>query len=243
MDHSPSLLDLVQRHLSPEQYAALHWEGSFRDYLALVERNPAVARNAWQRLLDMIEYHGYEQAARRGGPPRWKIFDDPFERGRDAVFGLDEQLNQLVQVFRAGAQALGPEKRVILLHGPVGSAKSTIARLLKRGLEAYSATDAGALYTFSWHLDGEVVPSPMNQDPLLLIPLEARAEVERRLNKNGKRGYRLELNGELDPVSRYHFRALSEKYKGDWSRVVEHVRVRRLLLSEKDRVEIGRAHV
>jgi serine protein kinase len=239
MGHPQSLLDVVQRHVSSEHYAALHWEGSFKDYLALAERNPAVARNAWQRLLDMIEFHGYEQPARRGGVPRWKIFDDPFDRGRDAVFGLDEPLNQLVQVFRAGAQMLGPEKRVILLHGPVGSAKSTIARLLKRGLEAYSATEAGALYTFSWHIDGEVVPSPMNQEPLLLIPGEARAEVERRLSRNLKRGYRIELSGELDPVSRYHYRELLARYKGEWSRVVDHVRVRRLILSEKDRIGIG----
>ena len=46
MDHSQSLLDAVQRNVSSEQYAALHWEGSFRDYAVLAERNPAVARNA-----------------------------------------------------------------------------------------------------------------------------------------------------------------------------------------------------
>jgi len=239
MDHPQSLLDTIQQHVSSEQYAALHWEGTFREYVALAEANPAVARNAWQRLLDMIEFHGYEQAPRRGAAPRWKLFDDPFDRGRDAVFGLDEQLNQLVQVFRAGAQGLGPEKRVILLHGPVGSAKSTIVRLLKRGLEAYSSTDAGAMYTFSWHVDDEVVSSPMNQDPLLLIPPSARAEVERKLNRAHKRAYRIELAGELDPVSRFYFRILMERYKGDWSRVIEHVRVRRMVLSEKDRVGIG----
>ena len=224
MDHPQSLLEAVQRHVSAEHYAAVHWEGSFRDYLALAERNPAVARNAWQRLLDMIEFHGYEQAAKRGAAPRWKLFDDPFTHGRDAVFGLDEQLNQLVQIFRAGAQGLGPEKRVILL---------------KRGLEAYSSMDAGALYTFSWHVDDEVVPSPMNQEPLLLVPAEARAELERRLNKNLKRTYRLELGGELDPVSRFYFRSLLERYKGEWARVIEHVRVRRFVLSEKDRVGLG----
>ena len=39
---------------------------------------------------------------------------------------------------------------MLLLHGPVGSSKSTIARLLKKGLERYSATDDGALYTLGW---------------------------------------------------------------------------------------------
>ena len=53
--------------------------------------------------------------------------------------------------FQVGCvQGLGTDKRILLLHGPVGSAKSTIARLLKKGLEHYSRTDAGALYTFAW---------------------------------------------------------------------------------------------
>jgi serine protein kinase len=165
---------VVEEHLDAEQFSSLHWEGSLQDYLDVAQHNPAVCRNAWQRLLDMVEYHGCESPTQRGAPPRWKLFDDPFNRGRDAVFGLDEPLNQLVQIFRAGAQGLGPEKRVILLHGPVGSAKSTIARLLKRGLEAYSLTEEGAIYTFTWNVDGEVVESPMHQDPMLLVPVEAR---------------------------------------------------------------------
>ena len=57
---------------------------------------------------------------------------------------------RLVHVLKAAAEGYGPEKRVILLHGPVGSSKSTIARLLKKGLEHYSRTTDGALYTFDW---------------------------------------------------------------------------------------------
>ena len=81
MDHPQSLLDAVQRHVSSEHYATLRWEGSFRDYVTLAERNPAVARNAWQRLLDMIEFHGYEQAPKRGAAPRWKLLTIPSVTG------------------------------------------------------------------------------------------------------------------------------------------------------------------
>ena len=55
-----------------------------------------------------------------------------------------------MNVLKSAAQGYGPEKRVILLHGPVGSSKSTIARLLKKGIEDYSRTPDGALYTFDW---------------------------------------------------------------------------------------------
>src|SRR5688572_25146206 len=238
-DANSPILDLVDRELAAERFARLNWEGSFRDYLEIAESSPAVARNAWQRLLDMIESHGSVKPERRGAARRWRIFDDPFGEGEDAVYGLDEPLAQLVQTIRAGARGLGPERRVLLLHGPVGSSKSTIARLLKRGLEEYSKTDDGALYTFGWEIDGERTPSPMNQEPLLLIPSEARRAVEERLNKRLKREYRISIQGELDPVSRFFFQNLMVRHSGDWTKVVEHVHVRRLVLSEKDRVGIG----
>ena len=54
----------------------------------------------------------------------------------------------------------GGDRRILLLHGPVGSSKSTIVRLMKKGLEAYSRTTEGALYTYSWLLeDGEEAPA------------------------------------------------------------------------------------
>ncbi|MEX1026099.1 MAG: serine protein kinase [Planctomycetota bacterium] len=234
-----SLYQLLARHTSPSEHARLHWEGSFEDYLALVEEDPKLARNAWQRLVDMIESHGWTASRERGVTRRWNLFDDPFDRGRDAVFGLDAPLNQLVQTIRAGAQGLGPEKRVILLHGPVGAAKSTIVRILKRGLEQYSTQEAGALYSFIWHVDDEEIPSPMNQDPLLLVPVGARRDLEDRLNERLDKPYRIEVAGELDPVSRYYYRELLARYDGDWTRVLEHVRIRRMTLSEKDRRGIG----
>ncbi len=238
MSEAPrTFLDQVVSRLSEKDHRALTWEGTFEEYTALVEERPQIARNAWQRLLDMIESHGSVRSDKTG-VRRWRIFDDPFSDGSDAVYGLDEPLARLVQTIRAGARGLGPERRVILLHGPVGSSKSTIARMLKRGLEEYSRTEEGALYTFSWVIDGEVIPSPMNQEPLLLIPRDARGAIEERLNKGLRRDYRIALEGELDPVGRFYFRALMDRYAGDWRKVVSHVRVRRMVLSEKDRCGI-----
>src|SRR6186713_3249891 len=105
--HDSPLLDLVRGQVAPERFAELSWQGTFAEYLAIVERNPAVARNAWQRLLDMIEAHGFlrvERRDHRAALRRWKLFDDPFSEGNDAVYGLDEPLAQLVQTIRAGAR-------------------------------------------------------------------------------------------------------------------------------------------
>src|SRR5213078_934781 len=83
---------------------------------------------------------------------RYHFFADPIDGGSDAIFGLERPLTQLVDFFKSAAQGYGTEKRILLLHGPVGSSKSTIARLLKKGIESYSKTEAGKLYTFSWRL-------------------------------------------------------------------------------------------
>ncbi len=238
-DSNASLYDLLQDNREQEQHRDLNWEGSLRDFLDRVGADPGLARNAWQRLIDMIESHGFVDAEPRGGVRRWRIFDDPFTQGQDAVYGLDEPLAQLVNVFRAGARALGPERRIVLLHGPVGSSKSTISRLLKKGLEQYTRTDAGSIYTFSWDIDGERIPSPMNQSPLLLVPEGLRSSFEERLNAKNRREYRLRIDGELDPVSRFYYDTLMKRYEGDFERVLEHVRVRRFVFSEKDRVGIG----
>jgi serine protein kinase len=151
-------------------------------------------------------------------------------------------LMKLVNVFKSAALGYGTEKRVILLHGPVGSSKSTIARSIKHGAERYSRTPQGALYTYSWLPDGEVVkentPSPMNEEPLKLIPKEWRDKIFPDLCPRDS-GFTIPELGELNPSCRFIFRQLMNKYQGDFTKVMKQIRVRRLLLSEKDRVGIG----
>jgi serine protein kinase len=237
-DESTPLFDLVCNSQNEGQHARLSWTGSLEEYFRLLERNPRPARNAWQRLLDMIESHGSETPTGKSYVT-WNLFKDPLGCGRDAVEGLEKPLAELVNMIRAGARHLGPERRIMLLHGPVGSAKSTIARLLKRGLEAYTQTEEGALYTFSWNVDGEVIPSATHQDPLLLIPGAQRAGVAQRLSLSLGAEYELRIEGELDPVSRFWLKKLMDRYEGDWVKVMGHIQVQRLVFSEADRIGIG----
>src|SRR3954466_2656516 len=132
-------------------YRDLSWEGSFEDYLDIICKRPQVTRNAFQRVYDMIISYGTEEYIdNKKKLVRYNFFKDEIDGGKDAIFGLDIPLMRLVHVLRAASEGFGPEKRVILLHGPVGSSKSTIARLLKKGLEHYSRTTDGSLYSFDW---------------------------------------------------------------------------------------------
>ena len=70
---------------------------------------------------------------------RYNFFKDEQNGGANAIFGLDIPLMRLVHVLKAASEGYGPEKRVILLMARSGSSKSTIARLLKLGVEAVLA--------------------------------------------------------------------------------------------------------
>jgi serine protein kinase len=237
-----NVISLIGELQDTEGFQEQYWEGSLEEYLDIVQQNPTVARSAYQRLYDMILSYGTEGYTRnREAIVHFKFFDDPFDSGRDAIYGLDKPLMQLVQIFESAARRYGTEKRVLLLHGPVGSAKSTIVRLLKKGLEAYSKTEEGALYTLTWVNipDEERLDCPMHEDPLHMIPLEFRSTVLARLNEGRPPDEHVTMEGELCPSCRFVYRQLMEQYKGDWTQVANHVRVRRLILSEKDRVGIG----
>ncbi len=245
MVNKQSILDLVEKRLDTESFKHEHWEGTFDQYLDLVTKNPRVARNAFQRIYDMIMLYGSERYTKfRQDMVRYKFFSDPIGNGDDAIFGLERPLMQLVDFFKSAAQGYGTERRILLLHGPVGSAKSTICRLLKKGLEHYSRTDEGAMYSFAWKLpreDGEfdLVECPMHEEPLKLIPKDVRRDVLALINENLPPEQRVIVEGDLDPFCRRTYAELLKQYNGDWKKVMDHVVVKRLILSEKDRKGIG----
>ena len=235
------IISLVAERQDLERFRKKNWEGTFEEYLDMVRVNPRLTRNAFERVYDMILSYGTETyEEHREKHTRYRFFSDPDDGGRDAVFGLDASLNLLVNAFKSAAQGYGIEKRVLLLHGPVGSSKSTIARLLKKGLERYSALDEGAMYTLGWSVDGNVQWCPMNEEPLHLVPERFREEVASNLNADpAATDNQVRIHGELCPFCRYVYTDLRKRYGGDWSRVVQDVRVKRLILSEKDRIGIG----
>lgn len=236
------VLGLIREKQDLTTYQDWNWEGAYEDYLNLVVEKPRSARTAFQRMYDMILSHGLEEYSDvKKKITHYHFFDDPIDNGKDAVYGLDIPLMKLVNVFKSAAHRYGTEKRVILLHGPVGSSKSTIVRLLKKGIEHYSKTPEGALYTYQWiDENGAVTRCPMHEEPLHLIPADMRGEVEKLVNRDTTNDMeRIAIEGDLCPVCRYEFNKYMKHYRGDWESVIKHVKVYRLLLSEKDRIGIG----
>ena len=244
------IISIIKEKQNIEKFKELHWEGNFDDYIKIIEKNPKVLRTAYQRIYDMILSYGVEEYIDgKKKVYKYPFFTDPVENGKDAIFGLDVPLMKLVNVFKSAANNYGTERRVILLHGPVGSSKSTIVRLLKKGIEQYSKTPDGALYTHCWKITDESIRGkiidtdemncPMNEDPLHLVPGPLRNDILSSLLKNVNTDYEIKIEGELCPACRQVYKELLKHYDGDRLKVLDHIVVKRLVLSEMDRLGIG----
>ena len=134
---------------------------SYREYLALVQENPRrYTRDASRYLKDAMDFFGSYEVKRPSGPARrWRVFDLELGREnsghqaelklRDRLAGQEATQGTFYRILD-GFEREGRANRLVLLHGPNGSAKSTFVACLMRGLEAYSEVDEGALYRFSW---------------------------------------------------------------------------------------------
>src|SRR5688572_13008028 len=124
---------------------------SFGEYLALAFAEPTrQLRSSTQYIVDCFDHYGSEKVTYPWGDVvRFKLFDAPWANGEDRLFGQEMVQNLTYRILRTFVQDGRPNK-LILLHGPNGSAKSTFVRCLGRGLEHYSTLEEGALYRFSW---------------------------------------------------------------------------------------------
>ncbi|MBC7455997.1 MAG: serine protein kinase [Massilia sp.] len=191
-----------------QQHRAGHWSGTFsvfmREILALAPQQ--VARTAHQYVWDMIQANSTEDES---GRTRCKLFDED-------LFGIDEAIERVIDYFKAAAAGSEVGRRLLLLLGPPSGGKSTLVILLKRGLEEYSHTDAGAQYA--------IAACPVHESPLHLVPHSMRAAC--------RNTYGIDIAGELCP----HCRArLEAQFGGDFMQMP----IERFFISEAGRSGIG----
>jgi predicted Ser/Thr protein kinase len=124
---------------------------SFDEYFHAFSAAPGrYVRTAAQYLRDCFLHFGTTQVDRPGGRiQRWNLFDTPWQHGKDRVVGQEDAQNAIFRLL----QNFIRERRVtrlVMLHGPNGSAKSSLVECLAQGLEHYSGLDEGAIHRFHW---------------------------------------------------------------------------------------------
>jgi len=124
---------------------------SFQQYLdAFCLKPMQLGRNAPQYVFDVFKHFGTRKVNGIGGKyTRFSLFDAPWDNGRGALEGQEAIQLELVRHIRRFAVS-GACDKLVLLHGPNGSAKSTVMNLLFRALEHYSTLEDGALFRFNW---------------------------------------------------------------------------------------------
>ncbi len=131
---------------------------SFEEWLqAFAEAPRQHARSSAQYLRDALDHFGSEERETPvGRVRRWKLFDLAFDPGARSqrIAGQEEVQAALYRALSTFVRS-GRVSKLILLHGPNGSAKSSIVAALVGGLEAYSTTRDGALYRFHWVFPSE----------------------------------------------------------------------------------------
>jgi serine protein kinase len=185
------------------------------DYLKMVKKAPTIAATAHERIYNMIMAQGHKP----GDQPE----EISYNFFSDELYGMDRSLERIVRYFDAASQGHEIRRRILMLWGPPGGAKSTIASMIKRGMGAYSQTEAGAVYA----IEG----CPMHEDPLHLVPEGLRNRVRDDLG--------VSIEGELCPVCAYRLR--QDKKDGGFGDANDFlaVPIRRIIISETDRVGIG----
>lgn len=191
-----------------KDHKASHWSGPVSEFLEkILPVDPkGAARTSHQYIWDMIRW---TRAEDEDGNIKSKLFNDE-------LFGIDESIERVVDYFKAAAAGSEVGRRLLLLLGPPSGGKSTLVILLKRGLEEYSYTDAGALYG--------IQGCPVHESPLHLIPHTLRSSF--------RETYGVDINGEVCPHCRVR---LENEHNGDFMQMP----VERIFISEAGRIGIG----
>jgi serine protein kinase len=189
-------------------HRAADWSGPFGNFLeSIFPKNPAgIVRPSHQYVWDMIRSEGLADDT---GQLHYRVFEDE-------LYGIGETLERLVDYFRAASAGSEVGRRLLLLLGPPSGGKSSLVILLKRGLEEYSHTEAGALYA--------VQGCPVHESPLHLVPHTMRSQF--------RQTYGVEINGELCPLCATR---LAREFSGDFMQVP----VQRIFISEAGRMGVG----
>jgi len=194
---------------------AKDWEGTVLEYLYKVKGNSEICSFAPGRIYNMVMKYGSNPADESF---KIKGYEDlrkyNFFDGK--IFGSLEPLHDILRFLKAAARRTETGKRILILVGPVSSGKSTIAALLKRGLEANNIE--------KYAIKG----CPIHEEPLHLIPEVDRDYWQKELD--------VKIEGTLCPVCQH---MIDENYTENGVVRWEDVPVELIKLSEQRRIGIG----
>lgn len=189
-----NFLDLItqQRETKTKE----KFNGTFIQYLDLIQENPEKIKLAHRRLYEAIANQGVETVDVDNDNYR-DIYNGEkirtYEYFSKEFFGMESVINKLMRFMKSAAFKGEESRQVLLLMGPVGAGKSALTEAIKRALENHAEN--------YYHLEG----CPVREEPLHLLPRSLRGEFEDLLG--------VHIEGDLCPVCRHR---LMEEFDGKY---------------------------
>jgi serine protein kinase len=189
---SKKFLDMIHKQRSESKKQKFN--GTFLEYLDLVNKDPDVAKLSHQRLHNTIVDYGVKEMDNTDFR-KWKLFDGDalkiYDYFKDEFFGLERVIAKIMRYLKSASLKGEESRQVLLLMGPVGAGKSALTEHIKRSLE-------GVTY---YYLDGD----PQKGEPLHLIPRSLRQKFEKILGAK--------IEGDLSPIARHR---LLKEFDGEY---------------------------
>ncbi|CAM2068905.1 AAA-PrkA domain-containing protein [Sulfidibacter corallicola] len=243
---------------------------SFFEYLDLVTQKPWISRDTFQLLHDMILSGGVEHSLSPGKPVkhRYGFFEDATAVGPFIVFGQQKAKENLVEKIDNASRGLESSKRLWILLGPPGSAKSRSMDGIKTALNLYSRLEAGLTYSLLLPTVDErlrdrmvfeeagvyYVQAPIFERPLQVMPEYARGPMCEELNANLNRDnlevflekhphydsqFEVKINGRISPFARYVLDEFMAAKDLDFNGVLDYLKVKRMIFDARTKTGIG----
>ncbi len=262
------LNDLINK--SNEKAALKQEIMSFEDYLELVTQEPWITRDSTQLLHDMMLSEGVEHMMIAGKPVKhtYEFFESAKMIGDYVVFGQQKAKENLVEKIHNASRGMEASKRLWILLGPPGSAKSRSMDGIKTALKRYSSSEAGKTFylllpTIDDRLkekalfkEGEIyyLPSPLFEPPLLVIPTEIREEFCKKMTKSLEKKtiskwlknhphydneFTISINGLISPYTDYVLQQFMEDKNLDFNGLIPYLKVQRMVFDARTKTGIG----
>ena len=243
---------------------------SFDEYLQLVQQEPWVTRDTFQLLHDMLLSSGVDHAISPGKPIKhhYQFFENSERVGAYVVFGQQKAKENLVEKINNASRGLEASKRLWILLGPPGAAKSRSMEGIKLALKQYSQSEEGKTHTLllptvDKRLRDQALfeeegifylQSPLFEKPLQVLPEEARkafaSEIVNGTNQeilkewlanhpHYDKEFSVTITGRLSPYSEYVLRDFMIMRDISFTEILPYLKAKRMVYDARTKTGIG----
>ncbi|MGA1135549.1 MAG: hypothetical protein ACO30K_04900 [bacterium] len=243
---------------------------SFDEYLQLVQQEPWVTRDTFQLLHDMLLSSGVDHAISPGKPIKhhYQFFENSDRVGGYVVFGQQKAKENLVEKINNASRGLEASKRLWILLGPPGAAKSRSMEGIKLALKQYSQSEEGKTHTLllptvDKRLRDQALfeeegifylQSPLFEKPLQVLPEETRKafadeivsgtdqEILREWLANHPhydKEFSITISGRLSPYSEYVLRDFMRMKDISFTELLPYLKAKRMVYDARTKTGIG----